>query len=66
MSWDQGVQPRETLPKVFIDWVEKKAKEHNIMGELQYITWFGSDPNLCFCDFGDEGALQVRFKDKTK
>ena len=64
MSWNQGIQMRDTLPKAFIDFAERKASENDIAGELQYITWFNSD--LIHCDFSDEdghsGSISLRLK----
>lgn len=52
MSWDQGIQLREELPRLFVEKIEDKFEEfYGYKAEIQYITWFGLGEEF-FCDFG--------------
>lgn len=60
MSWDQGFQDRDTIPPKFLAWADSQGEKRG-WGQLEYITWFGSEPNILFLDYGDHGALKVDF-----
>ena len=53
MSWDQGVEPRENLPRRFLEWADAKGG-----APLRYITWFGFEPPI-YLDFGEAGSLET-------
>lgn len=61
MSWTQGIQERGEIAPSFIELAEKKAAEQGIEGQLQYVTWFDSEPDKLICDFGDAGSITLRF-----
>lgn len=57
MSWDQGVQVREDLPKKFVVWADEKGG-----APLEYITWFGSEPEVVYLDYGKaRSPIKVTF-----
>ena len=61
MSWDQGLQERDSLarhnPK-FLAWADAQGEKRG-WGKLEYITWFGLDQDTVFLDYGDNGSLKV-------
>lgn len=62
MSWDQGIQLREDLPKKFIEYMENIYKRRfGETAQVQYVTWFNSDPDIVYIDFGTEKSLQLNW-----
>lgn len=57
MSWDQGVQTREELPARFVTWADKQKG-----APLEYITWFESQREFVFLDYGDAGSLRLTLR----
>lgn len=60
MSWDQGITPREELPAKFVALADEKAGV-----PLQYVTWFGANPDEVILDYGEAGSVKVSLKGKT-
>ena len=63
MSWDQGIEERESLEKrspKFLAWADGQGEKRG-WGALEYITWFGSDPDILYLDYGEHGSLRMNF-----
>ena len=55
MSWDQGFQPREEIPEVFVKWADAR-----LSAPLSYITWFGSEPDIVYLEGEDGSRIKAR------
>ena len=55
MSWDQGFQPREDIPEVFVKWADAR-----LSAPLSYITWFGSEPDIVYLEGEDGSRIKAR------
>ena len=59
MSWDQGFQPREEIPEVFVKWADAR-----LSAPLSYITWFGSEPDIVYLEGEDGSRIKARYRTK--
>ena len=57
MSWDQGIQVREDLPARFVKWADEKKG-----ARLEYITWFETQREIVYLDYGEAGSLTLTVK----
>ena len=58
VSWDQGIQVREDLPERFVAWADKQKGGV----KLEYITWFESERETVYLDYGEAGSLTLKMR----
>ncbi len=61
MSWDQGIQPRDEMDAKAVEVLERTYRK--LTGEesaVEYITWFGVDPDELIAHFASDRALRIK------
>ena len=54
MSWTQGIQTRDTLPKNFLVWADAQSE----LGICECIIWDDNEPDILHIDYYKDGEFQ--------